>query len=128
VVDPTGRRPPEVAGGGGRATSGVTVLDEHGVPGHVARVNTFTTAPMDRDREFTGHGVPGQIYELRVELLPLSFLARRGDGIRLEITNQDPLITDAPTTHSYGTKVGTDTYHHDRRHPSTLPLHERPRI
>jgi uncharacterized protein len=30
-------------------------------------------------------------------------------------------------THDYGRKVGTDTYHHDRIHPSTLRLHERPR-
>jgi predicted acyl esterase len=70
---------------------------------------------------------PGQVYQLRVELLPMSFLARRGDRIRLELTNQDSLITDAPMTHFYGTKVGTDTYHHDRAYPSTLRLHERPR-
>jgi hypothetical protein len=173
--------------------AGVTVFDRHGVPDHVARVNTFTSPPMEADREFTGHGVltmyastdqtdidlfvkvslvradaeaglpikvtqgwlrashraedpaltsdmrpfhqhskveplvPGEVYELRVELLPLSFLARRGDRIRLEITNQDSLITDAPMTHFYGTKLGTDTYHHDRSHPSTLRLHERPR-
>ena len=37
--------------------AGVTVFDERGVPDHVARVNTFTTPPMNRDREFTGHGV-----------------------------------------------------------------------
>jgi putative CocE/NonD family hydrolase len=173
--------------------AGVTVFDKHGVPDHVARVNTFTSEPMDTDREFTGHGVltlhastdqtdmdvfvkvslvsadpdaglpikvtqgwlrashraedseltsdmrpfhrhaevqpltPGEIYELRVELLPMSFLARRGDRIRLEVTNQDSLITDAPMTHFYGQKVGADTYHHDSPHPSTLRLHERPR-
>lgn len=173
--------------------AGVTVFDEHGTPDHVARVNTFTTAPMDRDREFTGHGVltlhassdqrdldvivkvslvpgdasagqpmkvtqgwlrashraehpeftsdmrpfhthdhaepigPGETYELRVELLPMSFLARRGDRIRLEISNQDSLIADAPMTHFYGQKVGTDTYHHDRHYPSSLRIHERPR-
>lgn len=28
-------------------------------------------------------------------------------------------------THWYGQKVGTDTYHHDARHPSCLRLHER---
>ena len=173
--------------------AGVTVFDERGVPDHVARVNTFTTPPMDADREFTGHGVltlyastdqtdldvfvkvslvpgdpaagppikvtqgwlrashraedpeltsdmrpfhlhsqvdplvPGEVYELRVELLPMSFLARAGDRIRLEITNQDSLIADAPMTHFYGTKVGTDTYHHDSTRPSTLRLHERSR-
>ncbi|WP_261574754.1 CocE/NonD family hydrolase [Frankia gtarii] len=171
--------------------AGVTVFDADGRPDHVARVTTFTTAPANRDREFTGHGVltlyastdqadldlivklsllpaaggqplrvsqgwlrashraedlaltsdmrpfhvhdhaeplePGTVYELRVELLPMSFLARRGDRIRLEISNQDSLIADAPMTHFYGQKVGNDTYHHDRRHPSSLRLHERPR-
>ncbi|MFK0152009.1 CocE/NonD family hydrolase [Streptomyces sp. NPDC090493] len=173
--------------------AGVTVFDKHGVPDHVARVNTFTTAPMTEDREFTGHATltlyastdqadmdvivklslvpgdpgaglpikvsqgwlrashraedpeltsdmrpfhlhnalepvePGKVYELRIEMLPLSFLARAGDRIRLEITNQDSLITDAPMTHFYGQKAGTDTYHHDRSHPSALHLHERPR-
>jgi hypothetical protein len=43
------------------------------------------------------------------------------------ITNQDSLITDAPMTHFYGTKVGADSCHHGRPHPSTLRLHERPR-
>jgi predicted acyl esterase len=173
--------------------AGVTIFDRHGTPDHVARVATFTTPPIDADREFTGHGVltlhastdqtdmdvivkvsllsadpdagqpmkvsqgwlrashrsedpdltsdmrpfhqhtraeplaPGQIYELRVELLPMSFLARTGDRIRLEISNQDSLITDAPMTHFYGQKVGTDTYHHDRLRPSMVRLHERPR-
>jgi len=173
--------------------AGVTVFDKHGTPDHVARVNTFTTTPLDADREFTGQGVltlyassdqtdmdvivkvslmpsdpgagqamkvsqgwlrashrtedpeltsemrpfhlhaqeeplvPGQVYELRVELLPMSFLARKGDRIRLEVSNQDSLIADAPMTHFYGQKVGTDTYHHDRYHTSTLRLHERPR-
>ena len=51
---------------------------------------------------------------------------RNADRIQLEITNQDSAITDAPMTHFYGTKVGTDTYHHDRLHPSALRLHERP--
>ncbi len=72
--------------------------------------------------------ISGEVYPLRVELLPMSFLAQPGDRIRLEITNQDSLIAHAPMTHFYGTKVGTDTYHHDRAHPSTLRLHERPRL
>ena len=37
--------------------AGVTMIDERGVLDHVARVNTFTTAPFDREREFTGQGV-----------------------------------------------------------------------
>jgi uncharacterized protein len=173
--------------------AGVTVFDKHGVPDHVARVNTFTSEPMAEDREFTGHGMltlfastdqtdmdlivkvslvsgvpdagqpikvtqgwlrashraedpeltgdlrpfhkhdraeplePGTVYELHIELLPMSFLARGGDRIRLEISNQDSAITDAPMTHFYGQKAGTDTYHHDRLRPSAIRLHERPR-
>ncbi|MEV0276948.1 CocE/NonD family hydrolase [Streptomyces sp. NPDC050610] len=173
-------------------TAGVTVFDTDGRPDHTARVTTFTSEPMDRDREFTGQGVltlhastdqrdldlmvsvylvpgsgtarptrvsqgwlrasqraevpeltsplrpfhahtraepltPGTVYELRVELLPMSFLVRRGDRIRLAISNHDSPIADAPMTHFYGQKVGTDTYHHDDAHPSTLRLQERPR-
>ncbi|SPU54807.1 Cocaine esterase [Brevundimonas vesicularis] len=70
---------------------------------------------------------PGQVYELRVELIPMSFLVRKGERIRLEISNTDSMITDAPMTHFYGQKVGTDTYHHDAPRPSCLRLHERPR-
>ncbi len=173
--------------------AGVTVIDEDGVPGYVARVNTFTTAPFDRDREFTGQGVlvlhasfdqtdmdvvvklsllpvesvgqqgvkvsqgwlrashraedealttemrlfhshqaiepiiPGEVYALRVELIPMSFLVRAGERIRLEISNWDSMIGDAPMTHFYGQAVGTDTFHHDVAHPSRLHLHERSR-
>jgi uncharacterized protein len=171
--------------------AGVTIFDKTGRPDHVARVNTFTTAPMDRDREFTGQGVvtmyastdqtdmdivaklslitagasmatkvsqgwlrashraedadltedmrpflrhdaaeplePGVIYELRFELLPMAFLAKTGDRIRLEISNYDSLIADVPMTHFYGQKVGTDTYYHAGEHASCIRLHERPR-
>ncbi|MBC7800776.1 MAG: CocE/NonD family hydrolase, partial [Gemmatimonadaceae bacterium] len=174
--------------------AGVTTFGQDGVPDHVARVNTFTSAPFDRDREFTGQGVlilhassdqtdmdvmvklsllsdgwgkpgvikvtqgwlrashraedpalttemrpfhthdridpiePGTIYELRIELLPMSVLVRRGDRLRLEISNWESAITEAPMTHWYGQKVGTDTYHHNARYPSCLRLHERPRM
>jgi uncharacterized protein len=37
--------------------AGVTAFDKFGTPDHVARVTTFTTAPMQRDREFTGHAM-----------------------------------------------------------------------
>ncbi len=70
---------------------------------------------------------PGQVYRLRVELLAMSFLARPGDRIRLEVSNQDSLVSDAPMTHWYGQKVGTDSYHHSPAYPSALVLHERPR-
>lgn len=169
---------------------GVTTFDRTGRPDHVARVTTFTSAPMESDREFTGQGVlvlhastdqtdldviakltlvpadgppqkvsqgwlrashraedpelttrmrpfhshekaeplePGEIYELRIELLPMSVLVRNGDRIRLEISNNDSPMVDAPMTHYYGQKVGTDTYYHNTLHPSALLLHERPR-
>jgi uncharacterized protein len=70
---------------------------------------------------------PGQIYELRVELLPMPVLVRRGERLRLEISNWESAITEAPMTHWYGQKAGTDTYHHTSAHPSRLRLHERPR-
>jgi len=173
--------------------AGVTIFDKQGVPDHFARVLTYTTAPFERDREFTGQGVlalhassnqsdmdvmvklsllprgddkprfmkvsqgwlrashraedpelttdmrpflkhdqidpiqPGQVYELRIELLPMSFLVRKGERMRLEISNWESAITEAPMTHWYGQKVGTDTYHHSSSHPSHIRLHERPR-
>jgi uncharacterized protein len=70
---------------------------------------------------------PGQVYELRVELLPMSVLVRRGERLRLEISNWESSITEAPMTHWYGQKVGTDTYHHNATYPSRLQLNERPR-
>jgi predicted acyl esterase len=173
---------------------GVTTYDAHGIPDSIARIVTYTTAPFERDREFTGHGVlvlhsstdqrdldaivkvsvlttppngmtharkvtqgwlrashraedpaltsemrpfhshqkaeplePNKTYELRVELLPMSFLVRKGERIRLELSNNDSPVADAPATHWYGLKVGTDTYHHDAGHPSRLVLPERPR-
>jgi uncharacterized protein len=173
--------------------AGVTFIDIHGVPHHTARVVTFTTAPFDREREFTGQGVlhlfgssdqtdmdivvklsllpegddkppfirvtqgwlrashrgedpnlttdmrpflrhdraepiePGKVYELRIELLPMSVLVRKGERLRLEISNWESSITEAPMTHWYGQKVGTDTYHHGAGRLSRLRLHERPR-
>jgi len=69
--------------------------------------------------------VPGEIYEMRVELMPMAFAVRPGDRLRLEISNHDSLIADAPMTHWYGQKVGTDTYYHDALRPSRLLLPER---
>jgi putative CocE/NonD family hydrolase len=70
---------------------------------------------------------PDMVYELRIELLPLSVLVRRGERLRLELSNWESAITEAPMTHWYGQKVGTDTYHHSVTHPSRLRLHERAR-
>jgi predicted acyl esterase len=169
---------------------GHSVFDERGVPDHVLRTVTFTSAPFERDREFTGDGmlvlhaatdqtdmdvivrlsvlsregravkvtqgwlrgshraedperstalrpfhrhqavepmVPGMVYELRVELVAMSFLVRAGERLRLEMSNTDSLMIEGPMTHWYGLKMGTDSYHHGPRHPSRLILHERPR-
>jgi predicted acyl esterase len=172
--------------------AGVTTIDKQGIPDHVARVITYTTAPFESDREFTGHGVlhlhasssqtdmdvmvklsllpkgddtppikvtqgwlrashraenaeltsdmrpfhahqasepieRGQVYELRIELLPMSVLIKKGERLRLEISNWESAITEAPMTHWYGQKNGTDTYYHNAIYPSRLRLHERPR-
>jgi putative CocE/NonD family hydrolase len=70
---------------------------------------------------------PGQVMAMRIELLPMSVLVRSGERLRLENSNWKSAITEAPMTHWYGQKEGTDTYHHDSRYPSRLRLHERPR-
>jgi len=70
---------------------------------------------------------PNEVYELHVELMPMSVLVRAGERLRLEISNWESSITEAPMTHWYGEKVGTDTYHHNPAHPSRLRLHERSR-
>jgi uncharacterized protein len=171
--------------------AGVTTFDQNGIPDHVARLCTYTTAPFERDREFTGHGAlvlnasssardfdvmaklqilsqgphglrarkvtqgwlrashraedpnltqdmrpfhahqkaepvePDEIYELRLELLPMSFLVKKGERLRLELSNTESQLIDQPMTHWYGQKVGTDTYHHDAAHPSLVLLPER---
>jgi uncharacterized protein len=168
---------------------GYAVLD-NGVPNFTLGIVTYTTAPFDREREFTGDGVlvlhastdqtdmdvivrimamaadgraqkvtqgwlrgshraedPGRtsgmrpfhhhrsaepmtpkgIYELRVELVPMSFVVKKGERLRLEISNIDSMAIEGPMAHWYGLKMGTDTYHHDRAHPSRVVLHERPR-
>lgn len=69
---------------------------------------------------------PGEVYLLRIALMPMSFLVRRGERIWLEISDDDSLLTGAPMTHRSGQRVGTDTYHHDRDHASHLRLPERP--
>jgi hypothetical protein len=66
--------------------------------------------------------VPGRPYRLRVELLPMSHVVRAGHRLRLDVTNGDSPLADGAFTHDYGTKVGTDTYHHDAAHPSRLLL------
>lgn len=168
---------------------GTTAMGPTG-PDHVGRIVTFTTAPFDRVREFTGDGVlvlfastdqqdmdvvarlsvlaagspaaeivsrgwlrasrrrederlttemrpfhahdsagevvPGEVYELRVPLVPMSFLVRPGERLRLELSCGDSPVLEGRMFQWYGLKVGTDTYHHDSHHPSRLVLPEMP--
>jgi len=66
---------------------------------------------------------PGQIYKLEVPLLPHAWRFAKGSRIRLEISCADSPITDFLFSHIYRPdKHGTDTIHHDNRHPSELIL------
>jgi len=163
-----------------------------GGPDHVRRIVTFTTAPFNRTREFTGDGVlvlfastdqhdldvvarlsllaadggwtpasimsrgwlrasrraedealstamrpfhrhdradevrPGEVYELRVPLVPMSFVVRPGERLRLELSCGDSPLIEGRMFQWYGLKSGTDTYHHDVSYPSRLVLPEMP--
>jgi predicted acyl esterase len=59
--------------------------------------------------------VPGQVYEVEVEIWPTSWRFARGNCIVLSIANGD-------RTHFYGFKVGRDSYHCGGRYPSRLVL------
>jgi len=52
--------------------------------------------------------LPGQVYELCFELLPMSFLIRKGERMRSEIINWESAITEAAMTHCYRQKVWND--------------------
>jgi uncharacterized protein len=117
----------------------VSVMPAAGAPGHARKVTqgwlraSHRAEDAQRTRElrpFHPHDkaeplVPGQTYEMRVELMPYSFLVHSGERLRLEISNCDSTMIDQPMTHWYGQKVGTDTYHHDAERPSRLILSRR---
>lgn len=69
--------------------------------------------------------IPNQVYLLRAELLPMSFIVKPNERFRLKITNYESTAIDQPMIHWYGQKIGTDTYHHDVTHPSRLVLPQR---
>jgi putative CocE/NonD family hydrolase len=79
-------------------------------------------------RPFYTHANPqpltsGEIYEFDIEVLPVSFVFRRGHRIRLEIANGDSPLTDAVFTHPYHpTLIGTDTIHHNAVYASRILL------
>jgi predicted acyl esterase len=66
---------------------------------------------------------PGEIYQFDIEVLPISYLFRKGHRIRLEIANGDSPITDGVFWHPYHpSQLGSDTIHHDALHASCLLL------
>jgi predicted acyl esterase len=70
--------------------------------------------------------VPGEVYQLRVPLVPMSFVARPGERLRLELSCADSPAIEGRMFQWYGLKAGTDTYHHDASFPSRLVLPEMP--
>jgi putative CocE/NonD family hydrolase len=67
--------------------------------------------------------VPGEVYQFDIEVLPVSYVFRKGHRIRLEIVNGDSPLTDAVFNHPYHpTQMGSDTIHHDAVRPSCLML------
>ena len=65
---------------------------------------------------------PGVVYEMDVEVWPTSHLFKKGSRIRLDVANGDSPVFDMPFNHYYGTKIGTDFYHHGAQHLSCLKL------
>ncbi len=67
--------------------------------------------------------VPGEIYGFDIEVLPISYVFKKGHRIRLELANGDSPVTDGVFAHPYHpTLMGTDTIHHDAAHASCLML------
>jgi putative CocE/NonD family hydrolase len=66
---------------------------------------------------------PGKVYEFDIEVLPISYVFRKGHRIRLELANGDSPATDGVFSHPYHpTLMGTDTIHHDGAHASCILL------
>jgi uncharacterized protein len=64
---------------------------------------------------------PGEVYEFDIEVLPISYVFKKGHRIRLELANGDSPATDGVFSHPYHpTQMGTDTIHHDVTYPSCL--------
>jgi len=55
---------------------------------------------------------PGEVYEFDIEVLPISYVFKKGHRIRLEIANSDSPVTDGVFSHPYHpSQMGTDTIH-----------------
>ena len=66
---------------------------------------------------------PGEVYEFDIEVLPISYVFKKGHRLRFELANSDSPATDGVFSHPYHpTQMGTDTIHHDAVHASCLML------
>ena len=66
---------------------------------------------------------PGEVYEFDIEVLPVSYMFKKGHRLRLELANSDSPATDGVFSHPYHpTQMGTDTIHHDAGHASCVLL------
>jgi uncharacterized protein len=66
---------------------------------------------------------PGTIYQFDIEVLPTSYVFKKGRRIRLEIVNCDSPLTDSVFSHPYHpSQIGSDTIHHDAAHASCILL------
>jgi predicted acyl esterase len=67
--------------------------------------------------------VPGEVYELTIEMTHMAYRFAAGTRIRLELCCADSTVTDLQFNHIFTPDmVGTDTFHHDASHPSRLIL------
>jgi predicted acyl esterase len=64
---------------------------------------------------------PGKIYKFEIEILPTCNVFKKGHRIRIDVACGDSSALDFGG-HYYGIKVGTDTYYHDKDHPSHVIL------
>jgi uncharacterized protein len=65
----------------------------------------------------------GKVYRFDISLEPIAHRFKKGSRVRLELVNGDSVVTDVLWTHYYNpNKIGADTIHHSREHPSALVL------
>jgi predicted acyl esterase len=69
---------------------------------------------------------PGKIYKYEIEIWSTANVFKKGHRIRVDVACGDSPALDFGG-HYYGIKVGTDTYYHDKDHPSHVILPVIPR-
>lgn len=66
---------------------------------------------------------PGKVYEFDIEVMPISYVFKKGNRIRLEIVNGDSSVTDGVYNHPYHPSLhGTDTIFMNPSYPSHILL------